>query len=438
LSREHPLVKNGSFGDRFVEGTYLRADNETLCIRMYCIALGSELLVQDLNSYPDEFPFRDPSCLLRYTPTILKDLVNMHIDDAHDDKMVAEETALQVHTRAQSWAAQTVSIIEATSSSPSPEPTADPIYQPTESVMPPRSAHASTRATDEIAIHDNLHDFSELEIARALLKHSVEFILPAHYKPDVNGEMRVVGVDALKLTKSKAVLIAKFLSPQSLRDTIMQMYCTSLEPKRGLGQGADLSHGTHCHQTYTPHAKSLHDIGVRQLSASDVTRAMIADFNSLQAGLIFNASHVTPGDNETSEQSPTTSDFNIRSAQDPIGYTKVTPDPKHHGQAMRSSMRTEWIKSQNLEMQGLWSCGVFQKVLQTSLCPQDKVFSTRFHYKIKRKGDEFDKCKVRLMVQGQHMKRKPENADGVGDYDDAFSPVPAASSFQTSSAWLHS
>jgi len=84
--------------------------------------------------------------------------------------MVAEETALQVHNRAQSRAAQTFSIIEAKSSSPSSEPAADPIDQSTESVMSPRSAHASTRATDEIAIHDNLHNFSELAIARALLK----------------------------------------------------------------------------------------------------------------------------------------------------------------------------------------------------------------------------------------------------------------------------
>ena len=153
----------------------------------------------------------------------------MHIDDAHDDKMVAEETTLQVHTRAQSRAAQTVSIIEAASSSPCPDPTADPIDQFTESVMPPRSAHTSARATDEITIHDNLDDFSELVIARALLKHSLEFVLPAHYKPDDTGEMRVVGVDALKLTKSNAVLIVKFLSPQSLRDATMQMYCTSLK-----------------------------------------------------------------------------------------------------------------------------------------------------------------------------------------------------------------
>jgi len=75
------------------------------------------------------------------------------------------------------------------------------------------------------------------------------------------------------------------------------------------------------------------------------------------------------------------------------------------------------------------SRGVFQKVLRTYLYPQDKVFSTRFHYKIKRKGGAFDKRKVRLVVQGQHMKRK--NADGVGDYDDDFSPVPAASGFRT-------
>jgi len=184
LSREHPLVKNGSFRDQFIKGTYLRANIKTQCIWMYCIALGSELLVQDYNlkSYPNEFPLRDPSCLLGCTQTILKDLVNMHIEDAHHDKMVAEETALQIHTRAQSRAAQTVSIIEATraSSSPSLDPTADPIDHSTESVMPPRSAHASTRATDEITIRDNLHDFSILAISRALLKHSVEFILLVH------------------------------------------------------------------------------------------------------------------------------------------------------------------------------------------------------------------------------------------------------------------
>ena len=88
---------------------------------------------------------------------------------------------------------------------------------------------------------------------------------------------------------------------------------------------------------------------------------------------------------------------------------------------MQSAMKAEWIKSQTSEMDGLWNCGVFPKVLCSSLTPQDRVFTSHFHYKIKRKGG--------LVVQGQHMRRKGE--DGVGDYDDAFSPLPAASGFRT-------
>jgi len=150
------------------------------------------------------------------------------------------------------------------------------------------------------------------------------------------------------------------------------------------------------------------------MSATDITTAMLADFNSMKGGSVFDATQVDSLDNVASERNPVGKGHNLRSVRDPIGYTRATPDPEHHGQAMRSPMRTAWIKSQGLETQGLWSRGVFQKVLRTSLTPQDKVFSTRFHYKIKRKGGEFDKCKVRLVVQGQHMKRK--GAVGVGDY----------------------
>jgi len=56
------------------------------------------------------------------------------------------------------------------------------------------------------------------------LRHLVEFVLPLHYRPDVTGEMCVIGVDTKKLTKTKAVLIFKFLTPQSLKDSTMQMY----------------------------------------------------------------------------------------------------------------------------------------------------------------------------------------------------------------------
>ena len=76
-------------------------------------------------------------------------------------------------------------------------------------------------------------------------------------------------------------------------------------------------------------------------------------------------------------------------------------------------MKAECIKSQTSEMHGLWRHVVFQKVLRSSLTPQDRVFTSCFRYKIKRKGGEFDKRKVRLVVQGQHMRQKVETVSAI-------------------------
>jgi len=107
-------------------------------------------------------------------------------------------------------------------------------------------------------------------------------------------------VDAKKLTKTKAVLIVKFLTPQSLNDSTMQMYCTDLEPKRGLGQGADLIIRTAIRYAL-PQAKSLYDIGVRVMSAAYITRAMV-DFDSIKGESIFDATQVDFLHIETLEQ----------------------------------------------------------------------------------------------------------------------------------------
>jgi hypothetical protein len=76
-------------------------------------------------------------------------------------------------------------------------------------------------------------------------------------------------------------------------------------------------------------------------------------------------------------------------------------------------------------MAGLIRRKVWERVLRSSLQPHDKIFGTRFHYKIKRKRGKFEKLKVRLVIQGQHMSLKDDT--GKGDYTDAFSPVPHAS-----------
>ena len=92
LPREHRLVQNGSFGDRFVEGTYLYSDSATPCIWMFSITLQRKIKVQDFKSYPLQFPFKDLSCLTHNTPTIMKEMSKMHQEDAHDTKLIAMET----------------------------------------------------------------------------------------------------------------------------------------------------------------------------------------------------------------------------------------------------------------------------------------------------------------------------------------------------------
>jgi len=101
------------------------------------------------------------------------------------------------------------------------------------------------------------------------------------------------------------------------------------------------------------------------------------------------------------------------------------PDPKHRGAMLRTELAPEWIKSEHVEMDGVWRRGALQKVLRSSLDASARIFGSRFHYKIKRHLDKsLDKLKVRLVLQGQHMQQ------GV-DYEHSYSPVPYARGFRT-------
>jgi len=161
----------------------------------------------------------------------------------------------------------------------------------------------------------------------------------------------------------------------------MQLFYTSLKPKTKQGQGADLSIMTALKIT-KPGAKSLFDLGVRCKPRSDTTHNMIAAFNSMMDSTIFDTSQASSDDFDTLEQNPFRVQCHLQLSQDPVGYSKGAPDPKHHGQAMRSDMKAEWIKSQISEMDSLWCRGVLQKVFCSSLTAPDRVFTSRCHYKI--------------------------------------------------------
>jgi hypothetical protein len=259
--------------------------------------------------------------------------------------------------------------------------------------------------------------------------------LPQFYSPPdlpiPKGKMVVVAIRAQKQSSSKAVVWVKFLSPPSHVGKQIQLYPKSLEPKNGPAKGQDFSLLSALELSH-PGAKTWTDLGVTTTSTSKATEGMLAALQAYNGGTRFSAEEVSATGSETSESNPILfqeSSDEHHSPQAPEGYTRGMQDPKHRGSMLHSPLKPSWLVAEKAEMDGLYRRKCWVKVLRSSLTPQDKIFSTRFHYKIKRKDGQFEKCKVRLVIQGQHMRRKDET--GFGDFEDAFSPVPHASGFRT-------
>jgi hypothetical protein len=241
LPREHRRVVNGSFGDRFVEGIYLHADSQTPTIRMFDLASKTELSVKDFKSYPDEFPFRDASCLTRSPDTLRKDLANMHGEDEVDDQLIADELQSHVITRSQS---QAVERAKQNALVPSVTPQTAASKRPSK-----KGAKAVLVSKPSSAAKDYLDipmsEMQELSLAHAFVTHKLQVTLPAHYNPagmpTPKGDMVVVAVKAQKQTRDKATVWVEFLSPPSHVGKQIQLYPKSLEPKNGPAKGADFS-----------------------------------------------------------------------------------------------------------------------------------------------------------------------------------------------------
>jgi len=118
----------------------------------------------------------------------------MHIDDAHDNNLVAEETDLHAHTRAQTRSADAAKALHdsITLTTSSDDQTIDKIAPPPRSFatttykiapplprakIAPQPSCAFASITDEIDFSDELANHNELAIARAFLRHSLQFVL---------------------------------------------------------------------------------------------------------------------------------------------------------------------------------------------------------------------------------------------------------------------
>jgi hypothetical protein len=359
----------------------------------------------------------------------------MHAEDSADDAIIAEQLGHHAVTRSQAQAmtraVQTPFISPIVDSTPQPTPPPPAIVFGPEAVpgLPVVAPSHSKRPCQ------TLRETPELQLAREFVKFSYPVTLPLSYgPPDLptpKGKMVVVAVRAQKQSSTKAFVWVKILSPPSHVGTQIQLYPKSLEPKNGPAQGRDFSLLSALELSH-PGAKTWKDLGVTSSTTSKATAGMLAALQAYHGGTRFSAEDVSTTGLETSELDPIyLQQFSDEdpSPKAPEGYTRGMQDPKHRAQMLRSPLKPSWLVAETSEMDGLYRRKCWVKVLRSSLTPQDKIFSTRFHYKIKRKDGQFEKCKVRLVIQGQHMRRKDDT--GLGDFEDAFSPVPHASGFRT-------
>jgi hypothetical protein len=281
-----------------------------------------------------------------------------------------------------------------------------------------------------------MSEISELTLTQTFVTYKFPVTLPVNYNPEgmptPKRDMSVVTVKAQKQTRDKAIVWVEFISPPSHVGKQIQLFPKSLEPKNGPAQGADFSLLTAIKAKF-PNATTWRDLGVANSAGSRGTASALATLAVYSGGERFSADTLNHSSLDTSEQSPAhlhslAGGEEGESPNAPPGYTRGMQDPKHRGQMLRSPIKDAWIAAEKLEMEGLARRKCWVRVLKSTLTAQDKVFSTRFHYKIKRKHGQFEKCKVRLVVQGQHMHRKDDQ--GRGDFEDAFSPVPHASGFR--------
>ena len=111
-----------------------------------------------------------------------------------------------------------------------------------------------------------------------------------------------------------------------------------------------------------------------------------------------------------------TTDMNLMATSDMLEL-----DPAHRSAALGSRFRPFWLEAETLEWNGLVERKCFKRWLHKDLLPDDRVFSTRYVYKLKRDAVTglVSRFKARLIVQGFHMQKDL-------DCNDTFSPTPGS------------
>ena len=468
LPRTHPLVDDTTHDDRALEGIWLGNELHTPNFKIWSFKHKKVYTLSDPRHFDTILPFLQPGDVGHKIDLTVEDIQNMHAaDNRHNSP-----TTLPMQTRSQRLISQPTTSGEIASNLTPSSDSGENIRRLDQGEQDIRQNLESSNMTDRIAnMVDDLLKANDLTLkehkafkraeevppeaviqylqsallGRVLVYHKHVLSLPCSFLQIDN-----TVTEDLKLMASRAYAIKGFpyIDYEVIAPTQMQLEYkgTPIQIPVAKGSAKSTNHKGNVidvlRQTYNKPV-SLADIGInaarntkihsaitelspnisekderRKKLEAQVAELRASEYASKAISVVKERRDAELKAQKEMTQVTDTFPQNSSSIWDEIDLLEGSP--AHRGAAMRNlKFKPFWLTAEETEWSGLWEKGVFKKWNRKDLLSNDRVFTSRYVYKIKRnaKTGAAYRFKARLIVRGFEMEKHV-------DYDDNFSPTP--------------
>ena len=468
LPREHPHVADTTHDDRAEEGVFLGNDLTTPTFWLWSFKHKKAMRMSDPKHFDHILPFLQPADVHHAIPLTAQEVLRMHAKD--DVPVAAGASELQPDrisrsgeqslpaaassslkpsrvTRSATTASQAASPLSFPDSGESVQVRGKESVQKEAIYLSPQE-HKRFKHGREVPPTAQLQYLKPQLLAQALVHHKFVFTLPKRVRNDPE-DLQVMVTKANSI-KGFWYVECDIISPKHLRESAL----IQLPVVRGNTPSTD--HKDNVRDLFNNIFNSpvtLADIGIseqrKELAMQAIAQVWTTGICSLSVTQTPEVIKLRQQGEEQQalERARERVERAVKDLKNKIAseneevrqiYKQITPtldpeddgiwseidllegDPVHRGVAMRNPrLKPFWLKAEGGEWQGLWEKGVFKKWKRSDLLPNDRVFTSRYVYKIKRsaKTGEAYRFKARMIVRGFEMEK------GV-DYVDNFSPTP--------------
>jgi len=468
LPREHPHVADTTHDDRAEEGVFLGNDLTTPTFWLWSFKHKKAMRMSDPKHFDHILPFLQPADVHHAIPLTAQEVLRMHAKD--DVPVAAGASELQPDrisrsgeqslpaaassslkpsrvTRSATTASQAASPLSFPDSGESVQVRGKESVQKEAIYLSPQE-HKRFKHGREVPPAAQLQYLKPQLLAQALVHHKFVFTLPKRVRNDPE-DLQVMVTKANSI-KGFWYVECDIISPKHLRESAL----IQLPVVRGNTPSTD--HKDNVRDLFNNIFNSpvtLADIGIseqrKELAMQAIAQVWTTGICSLSVTQTPEVIKLRQQGEEQQalERARERVERAVKDLKNKIAseneevrqiYKQITPtfdpeddgiwseidllegDPVHRGVAMRNPrLKPFWLKAEGGEWQGLWEKGVFKKWKRSDLLPNDRVFTSRYVYKIKRsaKTGEAYRFKARMIVRGFEMEK------GV-DYVDNFSPTP--------------